>query len=182
MSAWALALESELASTGDAGTTEASAASRRRGVTLANFYRPLPRLALDADVSFARARFVGVAADSRYIPGALENVVAGGLTWTPEGRGMLGAVRVRRFGSYPLVEDNRVRARSSALLSADVGYQLASGTRLRATVLNLLNGRGDDIQYFYASRLPGEPLSGVEGVHSHPVEPRQVRVTLDWKF
>ena len=39
-----------------------------------------------------------------------------------------------------------------------------------------------DIQYFCTPRLLGEPASGVDGVHSHPVEPRQVRVTLDWKF
>src|SRR5262249_35642025 len=38
VSAWLLNLDSELLFTGDAGITEPAAASRRRGVTVANFY------------------------------------------------------------------------------------------------------------------------------------------------
>jgi hypothetical protein len=182
VSVWALDLDSELLFTGDAGTTEPSAASRRQGVTFANFYRPVPELAIDADISFARARFAGVPRDEMHIPGAIENVVTGGLTWTPLRRGVFGALRVRHFGSYPLVEDNSVRARAAMLLNADVGYRLTSGTRLQGSILNLLNSRADDIEYFYASRLPGEPPAGVDDVHSHPVEPRQARIALVWTF
>jgi outer membrane receptor protein involved in Fe transport len=182
LSLWALDLDSELLFTGDAGTTEPSAASHRRGVTLANFYRPVRSLALDADVSFAHARFGGVPVDASYIPGALERVIAGGVTWTPMHRGPYGALRVRHLGSYPLLEDDGVRARASTLVNADAGYRLASGVRLKVTVLNLLNGRADDIAYFYTSRLRGEPAGGVDGVHAHPVEPRQLRVALDWGF
>jgi hypothetical protein len=47
-------------------------------------------------------------------------------------------------------------------------------------VLNLLDSRHSDIQYYYTSRLQGEPAGGVEDVHFHPAEPRQVRVTLAW--
>ena len=62
----------------------------------------------------------------------------------------------------------------------EAGYLLASGLRLQATVLNLFERAADDIQYYYASRLPGEPAGGVDDVHFHPVEPRQVRVSLVW--
>ncbi len=34
------------------------------------------------------------------------------------------------------------------------------------------------IDYFYASRLPGEPAAGVPDRHFHPVEPLAVRVTV----
>ncbi|MEO6525865.1 MAG: TonB-dependent receptor [Gemmatimonadaceae bacterium] len=182
VSLWALDLDSELLFVGDAGTTEPSGASQRRGVTLANFYRPIPALTLDADVSFAHARFASVPVDVSYIPGALERVVAGGVTWTPSRSGPYGAVRVRHFGAYPLLEDNGVRAPASTLLNADAGYRLASGVRLQLTMLNLLNGRANDIAYFYTSRLEGEPAAGLDGVHAHPVEPRQVRVALEWGF
>lgn len=147
VSLWALDLDSELPFTGDAGTTEPSAASRRRGATFANFYRPLPPLALDADVSLARARFVGTDAGTTFIPGALEHVVAGGVAWAPAvgagspARGVFGALRVRHFGSHPLVEDNAVRARAATLVNGDLGYQLPAGARLRLTVLNLLDAR-----------------------------------------
>jgi outer membrane receptor protein involved in Fe transport len=91
-------------------------------------------------------------------------------------------LRLRRFGSYPLIEDNSVRAASASLLNADVGYQLASGVRVRASILNVLNEEASDIQYYYASRLAGEPLEGVEDVHFHPAEPRQLRFSLTWVF
>ena len=70
----------------------------------------------------------------------------------------------------------------TTLLGAEAGYRLASGLRVQATVLNLLNTRASDIQYYYASRLQGEAARGVEDVHFHPVEPRQVRIALSWGF
>lgn len=149
------------------------------GVTLANFYRPVPGVSFDADVSLARARFAGVEPGAIYIPGALENVVAGGVTWAPRTVGPFGTLRVRHFGSYPLIEDNSVRATATTLLNADGGYQLGR-VRLQASVLNLLNAHASDIQYYYASRLPGEVPSGTPDVHFHPVEPRQLRISLGW--
>ena len=182
VSVWALNLDSELLFTGDAGITEPAAASRRRGVTVANFYRPVPQLSLDADVSFAHAEFAGVEAGQTNIPGALENVVASGVTLSPRETGVFSSVRLRHFGSYPLVGDNALRARSSNLVNADVGYRLRSGTRVQVSMLNVLNGRADDIQYAYASRLRGETSDGVDDVHFHPVEPRQVRLSIDWRL
>lgn len=182
VSAWLLNLDSELLFTGDAGITEPSAASRRRGVTLANFYRPVSWLALDGDLSFAHAAFVGVEAGQTRIPGALENVFAGGITASPSGRGVFSSVRLRHFGSYPLIEDNSLRASASNLVNADVGYRLSSGTRIQLSLLNALNGTANDIQYAYASRLRGETSDGTDDVHFHPAEPRQVRVSVDYKF
>ncbi|HWA59017.1 MAG TPA: TonB-dependent receptor [Gemmatimonadales bacterium] len=176
---WALDLNSELLFVGDGGATEPTDASHRGGITWANFYRPIPQLSLDLDVSLARARLTGVPAEQDRIPGALENVVAAGVTWAAVRRGPFAALRVRHFGSYPLIEDNSVRASSTTLLNADAGF-LVSGIRVTASVLNLLDSKASDIQYYYASRLPGEPAAGVDDVHFHPVEPRQVRLTLAW--
>ncbi len=176
---WGLDLDSELLFVGDGGTTEPSGRSRRAGLTFANYYRPLANLSLDADVSFARARFAGVAPEENRIPGALENVVAAGVTWGGVRHGPFSALRLRHFGSYPLIEDNSVRATSTTLLNGDVGLQLSSA-RLQLTVINLLNTRARDIQYYYASRLVGEPTDGVADVHFHPVEPRQLRLSVSW--
>lgn len=181
-SAWFLNLDSELLFTGDAGMTEPSAASRRRGVTFANFYRPIPQLSFDTDVSFAHAQFVGVKPGQDHVPGALENVVAAGVTFAPHAAGMFSAVRLRHFGSYALVEGNSSRARESNLVNADAGFQFLSGTRLQVSILNLLDGRADDVQYSYASRLKGESSDGVEDVHFHPAEPRQVRLAVGYRF
>jgi hypothetical protein len=176
---WTVELDSELLFVGDAGTTEASDGSRRVGVTLANFYRAESGLTADLDVSFTRARTLGVPEDQARIPGALENVIAAGIGYVPEGDGPLGALRLRRFGSYPLVEDDSERARASSLLNLNLGYRLG-GARLDAAVLNLLDEEHSDIQYFYTSRLAGEPAGGVDDLHFHPAEPRQLRVSLSW--
>jgi hypothetical protein len=107
-------------------------------------------------------------------------VVAAGATWSTPGQGVFGALRLRHFGSYPLVGDNSVRATATTLLNADLGYQLASGLRLQVSLLNLFNSRASDIQYYYTSRLLGEPVEGVNDVHFHPVEPLQIRAYLAW--
>ena len=189
ISLWSLALDGELIFVGDAGTTEASAASVRRGVTVASYYRPRPGLTVDGDVSFARARFRGVAPDATRIPGALERVIAAGVSWEPvelgaaaPRRGLFGALRARHFGSYPLTEDGRVRARASTLFNADAGYRLGRRTRVQASLLNVLNTAAHDIEYYYASRLSDEPVGGVEGVHAHPTEPRQIRIAVERRF
>jgi hypothetical protein len=182
VSAWLLNLDSELLFTGDAGITEPAAASHRRGVTFANFYRPVPSLSLDADLSFAHAAFVGVASGQTRIPGALENVFASGVTYAAPDHGVFSTLRLRHFGSYPLIEDNSLRASASNLVNFDVGYQLRSGTRLQLSVLNVLDTKADDIQYAYTSRLRGETSDGVDDVHFHPAEPRQVRIGVDYKF
>jgi hypothetical protein len=175
VSLWTLRLDSELLFVGDAGTTEPQGRSQRTGVTVANYWRPLPSLVLDGDVSFTAARFRDAAPGETRVPGALENVIAAGVQWTPISRGPTAVVRVRHLGAYPLIETNAVRATPTTLVNASLGMPLR-GVRLTASVLNLLGSRGRDIQYFYASRLPGEPEGGIDDLHSHPVEPRQLRV------
>ena len=48
--------------------------------------------------------------------------------------------------------------------------------------LNLLDSDDDDITYFYASRLEGEPAEGVEDIHYHVMEPRTLRLTATYRF
>jgi hypothetical protein len=176
---WTIELDSELLFVGDAGTTEPRDGSRRVGVTVANFYRLDEGWSADLDLSLTRARLLHVTAGQDRIPGALENVIAAGLTYEPTGDGPFGSVRLRRFGAYPLIEDNSLRAEANALVNTNIGYRLGDA-RLTVSVLNVLDQKHSDIQYFYTSRLAGEPAGGVDDVHFHPAEPRQVRVALSW--
>ena len=176
---WTVALDSELLFVGDAGSTEASDPSRRFGITLANFYRINSEWNADVDVSFTRARFVDADPGFDRIAGALENVVALGLSREPFGDGAFGALRLRHFGSYPLVDDNTERAEANALLNLQLGYRLGRA-RLSVGIFNLLDEVHSDIQYVYPSRLSGEPAGGIEDRHFHPAEPRALRVTLSW--
>lgn len=177
LAGWTLDLDSELLFVGDAGTTEPSDRSRRFGVTWTNFWRPEPRLTLDVDLTLTRARFVGVPSAENHVPGAIESVVAAGVTWESPATGPFAAVRMRRLGTYPLIEDSSVRNSASTLFNGRLGWRFGE-IRATLTVLNLFDATDRDIAYFYASRLPGEPAGGVEDVHFHPVEPRQVRFGL----
>ena len=62
-----------------------------------------------------------------------------------------------------------------------LGWSNASW-RLQIEALNLLDSDDHDIDYFYASRLPGEPADGVEDIHFHIFEPRQLRLQATWLF
>jgi outer membrane receptor protein involved in Fe transport len=175
-----LALGSELVFAGDEGTTEPNAASRRWGTEATLFWRPVDALAIDAAAAFTHARFAGVAAGEDRIPNSVGNVVSAGATWTVVPRLAL-TLRLRHFGSAPLVEDGSAWSSPTTLVNGGA-YLTLGRDRIGFDVLNVLNSRADDIAYYYASRLPGEPADGVDDYHVHPVEPREVRVSLRHAF
>ena len=180
IAAFYLSLGSELVFVGDGGSTEPNAASRRRGAEASLFWRPTGWLTLDASGAVTHARFHGVAPGEARIPNAVENVVSAGAS-VDLGGGLTTSLRLRHFGAAPLIEDGSVRSRATTLLNLG-GYYTRGAVRLGVDVLNLLDTRAPDISYFYASRLPGEPLDGVEDRHIHPAEPRQARVSLRYAF
>lgn len=180
-SVWNLDLESELLFVGDAGTTEASRPSRRTGVELTGFYRIRPWLGVDGELAFSRARFRDSDPAGDRIPGAIEGVASAGLAISDFGK-FSGMLRVRWFGPRPLVEDGSIRSDPSTLVSARLGWSLTPRIRLDLDIFNLLDEEASDVDYFYTSRLPGEPAEGVDGIHFHPVEPRSFRVGLATTF
>ncbi|HEY0144335.1 MAG TPA: TonB-dependent receptor [Thermoanaerobaculia bacterium] len=178
---WGLDIASELLFVGDAGTTEASRPSRRTGVELATFYNLRDWLALDVEYAYSRARFRGDDPGGDRIPGAVEGVASVGLSVIDLGR-LSGELRYRYFGPRPLIEDGSIRSEASNLLNARVGYRITPRIRLDLDVFNLLDAEVSDIDYFYTSRLPGEPLAGVEDLHFHPVETRAFRLGVTTSF
>lgn len=171
-----LALGSELVFSGDGGTTEPNDATRRYGAEAALFWRPAPWLALDGSAAITHARFHDVAPGQDRIPNSVSTVFAGGVTFET-GHGISGSVRLRHFGSAPLIEDGSARSRSTTLVNLG-GYYTLGRFKLGVDVLNAFDAKSADITYFYTSRLEGEPAGGVDDYHLHPVEPRQVRVSL----
>jgi outer membrane receptor protein involved in Fe transport len=171
-----LDFDSELLFVGDAGTTEASRPSRRVGVEWTNRYRINSWLAFDADVTFTRARFTDFDPAGNFIPGA-PNAVASLAIVFGEKLGWFGSVKLRYFGPRPLVEDDSVRSKASALVNARVGYRFDNGARVQLDAINLFNARTNQIEYYYESRLFTEPAA-VADRHIHPVEPLALRASL----
>jgi len=178
---WYLGIDSELLFVGDAGTTEAGRPSRRVGIEWSNYARLGPWLTLDADVAFTRARFTDDDPAGTRIPGSLARVISAGLTVEPR-RPLFGSLRVRHFGPRPLIEDATVESASTTVWNGEVGYRLNSKARVVLEAFNLLDAKVSDIDYFYTSRLPGEPAQGVHDIHTHPALPRSARIGLQISF
>jgi outer membrane receptor protein involved in Fe transport len=176
-----LDFDSELLFVGDAGTTEASRPSRRVGVEWTNKYKPVRWLTFDLDVAHTRARFTDFDPAGDRIPGAPAWIASGAVTFGNE-TGWFGALKGRYFGPRPLIEDDSVRSQASLIFNARAGYKFDNGLRLQLDVLNLFNARTNQIEYYYLSRLPGEPIGGVADRHVHPAEPLAVRLTLAGRF
>jgi TonB dependent receptor/TonB-dependent Receptor Plug Domain/Carboxypeptidase regulatory-like domain len=174
---WMLRLDSELVFVGDAGTTEAGRPSHRQGIEMSAYYSPLSWLTLDGDASWARARFRDEDPAGRSVPGAVERVLSAGAT-VDSNRALFGSLRLRYFGPRALTEDGGVRSAATSLINLSAGYRLTRSARIVVDVFNLLDARHSDIDYFYVSRLPGEPDSGIGDVHVHPALPRTARVSL----
>ena len=166
---------------GDTGTTEPSRPSRRFGIEWTNRYAVTPWLRLEGDLTVTNARFSDVDPAGSRIPEAPTTIASAGFAFG-EGPGWFGAMRLRYFGPRPLIEDNSVRSKPTALLNGRVGYTFDSGLSLSLDVLNLTNAKSDQITYGYVSRLPGEGADGVADRHFHPVEPTAVRLTLAGRF
>lgn len=181
LSLWGLELDKELVFSGDAGTTEESRASRRLGLEWSGVYAPTRWASLDWDVALSDAQFTQLDAAGQFVPGALERVFSAGVT-LHDVAGVFASVRVRHFGRRALVEDNTVRSGDSTWVNAQVGYEWSHRWRASVEALNLLDSRTADIEYFYRSRLAGEPAEGVQDVHTHPAEPLTVRVSVTLLF
>jgi outer membrane receptor protein involved in Fe transport len=186
---WRLDLDSELLFTGDAGTTEPSRASRRRGVELSARWQPIAWLLFDLDLAWSRARFTTPDVAGDHIPGAIESALSAGVAIHELG-GWSASLYTRYFGPRPLVEDGSVRSTASTLFNGQASYRITGWARLTLDVFNLFDAQVDDIAYFYRSRLRGEPIQpgvpvvpiGVDDVHFHPAEKRSVRLAAALRF
>jgi outer membrane receptor protein involved in Fe transport len=178
--AWTLSLDSELLFVGDAGNTEANRPSRRRGVELGLYYFASRNIGATLEVSYSEARFRDDDPAGDKPPGSIPLVVSAGVNAKAD-NGWLASVQLRYFGRYPLIEDNSVKAGGSALVKLRVGREW-SRVGLYVDVLNALESDDHDIDYFYPSRLQGEPAEGVDDVHYHVFQPRTLRVTLTCSF
>jgi hypothetical protein len=169
---WTLDFDSELVYVGDAGATEASEGSERRGVEWNNRYIPLPWLLFDADLAWTHARFK----NGDRIPNAVDRVAS--LSATVRELGPWSAsLQWRYLGAGALIEDNSVRSNSALTANLRVSRAFGPNAELTFDVFNLFDRKADDIQYFYESRVSGE-AGPVADKHLHPAEPRLMRLAL----
>lgn len=178
---WQLRLGSELVFIGDAGETEASRPSRRHGVEWNTHWVARNWLMLDLDLAWSQAKFTEHDPAGDLVPGSVGKVASFGVSLQELGP-WSGAFQLRYFGPRPLIEDGSVYSDATTLAYLRASYRLSARSRLTADIFNLFDSKASDIDYYYTSRLPGEPAEGVNDRHFHPVEPRTLRVTYAYQF
>jgi len=206
-SVYELHLANELIFDGDNGTTAIGGPTMRKGIELANFWRPTTWLTYDADFATATARFM---ADPLHqgtgVPESLNAVVAAGATIDKPH--YAASLRVRYFGPRVLDTQGDAVSAPSTLLNGEFTAKLPHGIKWTLACYNLLNADEDDIEYYYNSWLPQDaanpanannpainPIDGTRGpgftsvngsgigdYHFHPSEKRTVRLTLSTRL
>jgi len=178
---WYLNFNSELIFVGDAGIAEASRQSNRLGLEWTIYAHLLDWLTTSLDLSFSKAEFADTDPAGNYIPGSLNRVLAAEIAVTDIKR-LSGSIRMRHFGPRPLIEDNSIASQSTTIINSEIGFDFNQHLNINCAIFNLFNNQVSDIDYFYSSRLHGEPLDGVEDLHFHPSIPRTLRLSLNASF
>ena len=193
LDAYQLKLASELVFSGDAGVTEPSGATTRRGIEWSQRYRLNAHWQWDLNGAYSHGLFdkpapaddlgCGDAAaqypcaqrpalTGREIPNAPLMIIDGGLQY--RNRRWESSLRLRHFGRAPLVEDGSVQSAAYTTLDAQVGWK-DEHWAVHLDVFNLTNRAWNDITYYYAYRHPGETAASV-GPVIPPGLPRTLRL------
>jgi len=92
------------------------------------------------------------------------------------------SVRLHYFGPRALVDDKSVQSKATTLVNLEGGYQITWRIRATVEVFNVFDAAVSDIDYYFTSRLRGEPAEGINDIHLHPAVPRTARAGLIVSF
>jgi outer membrane receptor protein involved in Fe transport len=153
---------------GDAGTTEARGSTHRDGVEVGIKVRPLDWLTFTGDFTYTRkAEFVDTGAAIPLAPlWTARADVTVRLPW-----GLASSLEMRYLGDRFADEDRHHTARGYTLLNWTGRYRYRN-LEAFLSVENLPDVHWREAQFFFTSRLPGEPAAGVNDVHFTPGAPR----------
>jgi len=173
---WVIDLASELVFVGDDGTTEARGPSHRDGWELALRAKLLDWLEFSGDTTFSNAAFD----TGQAIPLAPKVTARAELTarlpW-----GLSTSFEMRYLADRWADEARRQTARGYLLFDWTARYRYKS-IEAFVSIENLANVDWREAQFFFTSRLGGEPAGGVPDIHYTPGTPRTVLGGLALRF
>jgi outer membrane receptor protein involved in Fe transport len=165
---WFLDLGSELVFVGDDGTTEARGKTHREGLEAGSKIRLLDWLTFTGDVTYTtKAEFVDTGLPIPLAPiwTARADLTAR-LAW-----GLSSSLEMRHVGDRVADDFGHHTARGYTIFNSTTRYRYRN-VEAFFTVENLTNTDWREAQFFFTSRLPGEPAAGVDDVHFTPGTPR----------
>ena len=192
---WWLNLTSELIFVGDSNAVEPKAGAKREGYELVAFWRPVDWLGLDAVYTRSKAHYRDTQQDPDYVAGdpVLGLLQGHNVEGSVKSAGEFGAsavkdqweasVRLRYLGAYPLVPSGTRTADAEVMLNLRLAYKPGNFTYY-GELLNVLDARGKDIEYYYATYIPGVLAPGEQQTTrlSRAEEPRTLRVGVKYAF
>lgn len=101
---------------------------------------------------------------------------------TVTGRRASATLGWRYLGPRYLKADAGIQSKPALVSNARLEYALTDTVTLGCALLNLTDARYYEAEYFYVSRLPGEPAGGIAGAMVHPGEPLEVRFAVTERF
>jgi outer membrane receptor protein involved in Fe transport len=174
---WWLNLQREFVFVGDAGTTEPKPRSRRQGVELAAELEILDWLFWEGSLGYSSGEFT----NGEKIPQAVRFIADTGLV-ARHASGVSAELTYHMLGErYGTESRSGRRLRSWGVWNAVFRYRRGP-VEVGLILENLGDTHWESAEYFFASRLPGEPAEGVEDLHFVPGNPRNVRVALAYHF
>ena len=183
---WRLDSDSELVYNADSaiGSTSANGASKRQGIEWNNHLVLNRWLLIDADMAWTHARYADQNANGEtgdYIANAVSRVGLFGVTIHQLGPWSAGLI-TRFIGSYPLSQDGTLTTPAAVVSNLLIKRDLTPRCTLSLDVLNLFDRKFYDIAYEQDYQVsPTAPVVPT-GVTVHPGEPREFRVTLNFKL
>jgi outer membrane receptor protein involved in Fe transport len=113
---------------------------------------------------------------------AIHQSLSGGVTVNAKS-GWEASLRLRYFGPRPLTSTGSVRSDSTLIVNLGTAHRINRTWKVTADVLNALDRRDHDIDYYYQSRnspAPGAPAP--DEIHFHAVEPIELRIGVEAKL
>ena len=179
--------DSELTYNADSGQDEAGAPSRRQGVELSAEYKPFSWIEFNSDLAFSKARYrttdlASYGLNGPFIANAPQFIGSFGIIVDKLGH-WYGGLQLRYLGAYPISDgDEFPKDKGYSEVNLDIGYKFSDSFKVQLSVYNVLDSHQDSAAYYYATRLPGEPVEGINDFQVHPLEPRSARIMITKNF
>jgi outer membrane receptor protein involved in Fe transport len=174
---WWLNSESEFVFIGDAGTTEAKPSSRRQGVELSSELQIVDWLFWRGDLAYSSGEFQ----NGDKIPQAVRFIANTSLV-AQHPSGVSAEVDYLTLGErYGTESVSGERLRSWGVCNATLRYRRGP-IEVAFQVENVFDSDWESAEFFFPSRLPGEPVDGVDDLHLVPGNDRNFRGWISYYF
>lgn len=166
---WYLYMDQEFVYVGDAGVVEPSGKSRRLGADFGLRYQIKDWILFNADLNYAHARAIDEPEGENYIPLAPDLTMSAGFNFMQQ-KGFYGGIDFIFVKDRPANEDYSIVAEGYFISDLNAGYEWKNFD-IGFNIDNLFNSEWNETQFATVTRLPGEPLEGVEDLHFIPGTP-----------